>query len=84
MSTVLYIANLRKLVATCKFRIFLDESLLDLFACGVRSTELRDSLLNTAQTKDLTLPPATEMGLAFEVMKSSVKCFSQKKKTISG
>lgn len=71
-----YIASLRKLAATWKFGRFLAESLPDRFVCGVRSPELRDRLLNTAHTKDLTLPLAIEMVLAFEVMKDSVQQFS--------
>ena len=50
-----YIASLRKLAATCKFGTFLDEVLRDRFVCGVKSSELRDRLLNAAHTKDLTL-----------------------------
>lgn len=73
-----YIASLRKLAATCKFGTFLDEALRDRFVCGVKSTELRDRLLNVAHTKDLTLPLSVEMALAFEVTKDSAQQFSQK------
>ncbi|KAL2088270.1 hypothetical protein ACEWY4_015169 [Coilia grayii] len=73
-----YIASLRKLAATCKFGTFLDEALRDRFVCGVKSTELRDRLLNAAHTKDLILPLAIEMALAFEVTKDSAQQFSHK------
>lgn len=72
-----YVASLRKLAATCKFGTFLDEALCDGFMC-VKSTEVRDHLLNAAHTKDLMLPLSVEMTLAFEVTKNSVQQFSQK------
>ncbi|XP_030599918.1 Fc receptor-like protein 3 [Archocentrus centrarchus] len=73
-----YVASLRKLAATCKFGTFLDEALRDRFVCGVKSSELRDRLLSTAHTKDLTLPLAVEMALSFEVTKDSAQQFAQK------
>lgn len=75
-----YVASLRKLASTCKFGAFLEEALRDRFVCGVKSTELRDRLLSTAQNKDkeLTLAIAIERALAFEVTKDSSQQFSQK------
>lgn len=73
-----YIASLRKFAATCKFGTFLDEALRDRFVCGVKSSELRDRLLNAAHTKDLTLQLAVEMALSFEVTRGSAQQFSQK------
>uniref|UniRef100_A0A8C9TQH4 CCHC-type domain-containing protein n=1 Tax=Scleropages formosus TaxID=113540 RepID=A0A8C9TQH4_SCLFO len=72
-----YVANLRKLSATCKFGQFLDEALRDRFVCGVKSAELRDRLLNAAHSKDVPLALAIEM-LAFEVTLKSSQQFSQK------
>ncbi|XP_054882367.1 uncharacterized protein LOC129356846 [Poeciliopsis prolifica] len=73
-----YVASLRKVAATCKFGTFLEEALRDRFVCGVKSSELRDRLLSTAHTKDLTLPLAVEMALSFEVTKDSAQQFAQK------
>lgn len=73
-----YIASLRKLAATCKFGTFLDEALRDRFVCGVKSSDLRDRLLNAAHTKDLTLQLAVEMALSFEVTKDSAQQFAQR------
>ncbi|KAF7645690.1 hypothetical protein LDENG_00200270 [Lucifuga dentata] len=73
-----YMASLRKLAATCKFGAFLDDALRDRFVCGVKSTGLRDRMLNAAHTKDLTLALAYDMGLAYEVTKQNVQQLSQK------
>ncbi|XP_016518477.1 uncharacterized protein LOC107833495 [Poecilia formosa] len=73
-----FVASLRKLAATCKFGAFLDEALRDRFVCGVKSSELRDRLLSTGHTKDLTLPLVVEMALSFEVTKDSAQQFAQK------
>ena len=73
-----YMANLRKLATTCKFGTFLEDALRDRFVCGVKSAELRDRLLNSAHTKDLTLAAAYEMGLAHEVNKQNAQQWSQK------
>lgn len=73
-----YVANLKKLSATCKFGQFLDEALRDRFVCGVKSTELGDRLLTATHSRDLTLALAIEMGLAFEVTVKSSQQFLQK------
>ncbi|XP_057673038.1 uncharacterized protein LOC130904346 [Corythoichthys intestinalis] len=73
-----YMAKLRKLAATCKFGTFLDDALRDRFVCGVKSAELRDRLLNSSHTKDLSLAAAYDMGLAYEVAKQNAQQWSQK------
>ncbi len=61
-----------------KVGTFLDDALRDRFVCGVRSAELRDRMLNTAHTKDLTLAGAYDMGLTHDVTKQNAQQGSHK------
>jgi hypothetical protein len=45
---------------------------------GVKSGELRDRMLNSTHTKELTLASAYDMGLAHEVTKQNAQQWSHK------
>ena len=58
-----YVAELRRLAASCEFGTFLDEALHDRFVCGLRSDSARRKLLMEAK---LTLAHAIELAQCME------------------
>ena len=67
-----YIAELRRLAATCEFGTFLNEALRDRLVCGLRSESARRKLL--AEPK-LTLSKAVEFAQCMELAERDAKSF---------
>ncbi|CAG9789614.1 unnamed protein product [Diatraea saccharalis] len=58
-----YVANLRKMAATCNFGQFLNTALRNQFTCGVRDRRVRDRLL---EQKNLSLDRAIQIEVSME------------------
>ena len=67
-----YVAELRRLAASCEFGTFLDEALRDRFVCGLRSDSARRKLLTEAK---LTLAHAIELAQCMEQADKNSKAF---------
>ena len=70
-----YLAELRRLAATCEFKTFLNEALRDKFVCGLNSEAVQRRLLVEA---GLTLDKAFEMAQGMEAAAVDVKQFHTK------
>ena len=65
-----YVACLRRLASTCKFKTFLSEALRDKLVCGLNSEAIQKSLL---AKKDLTLETAMDIALGMEAAAKRAK-----------
>ena len=74
-SVVAFIAELKRLAATCDFKTHLDEALHDRLVCGLRSVGARKKLLGQ---KDLTFHKAVELATTHEAIEANSQAMANK------
>ena len=74
-----YVAELRRLAASCEFRAHLDEALRDRFVCGLHSDSARRKLLTESK---LTFTHAIELAQCMEQADKNVKSFKGTEATV--
>lgn len=67
-----FIVEIKKLAATCEFKLFLTETLRDRLVCGMRRENIINKLLTEGD--DLTFEKAIQLATAYERAEKDTQC----------